>query len=165
MGSLGNRTQRTMSDIYDPATTDPRETIAPLLKRVMMEIFAAVDNAFGLDKELAPFEVTAAQFGILVKLHHQEIDCAVGLCKELNYDRGAMSRMLDRLESKGLIRRVRRDGERRLIAIEITPRGERLFPKMQACVVTTINHFLRGIAPADVHRAEAVLRRMLENAS
>ena len=154
-----------MADVYDPDKTDPRDTIAPLMKRVMMELAMAVDDAFSRDKELAPFEVTTAQFGILARLHFGETESAGDLCKSLNYDRGAMSRMLDRLEEKGLIQRVRRPGERRTIALEVTPRGEKLFPRMRACVIATINRFVRGIPEADVRCAEGVLRRMLENAS
>jgi DNA-binding MarR family transcriptional regulator len=154
-----------MTDFYDPETTEPHDTVAPLLKRVIVAMFTAVDETFKQDKELALFEVTAAQFGILANIHYGEAECAGELCKNMNYDRGAMSRMLDRLEDKGLIRRVRHAGERRMIALEITPRGEKLLPKMKACVVVTLNRFLRGIPEADVRRVEEVLRRMLENAS
>jgi MarR family transcriptional regulator, multiple antibiotic resistance protein MarR len=152
-----------MADYYDPETTEPHDTLAPLVKRVMLAMFAAVDEAFQQDRELAVFEVTAAQFGILANLHYGEAECAGELCKNMNYDRGAMSRMLDRLEDKGLIRRVRHSGERRMISLEITPRGEKLLPKMKTCVVATLNRFLRGIPEADVRRAEDVLRKMLDN--
>lgn len=152
-----------MADFYDPETTAAHETVAPLLKRAIGAIFTAVDLAFQQDKELALFEVTAAQFGILANLHYGQAACAGELCKNMNYDRGAMSRMLDRLEDKGLIRRVRHAGERRMISLEITPRGEKLFPKMKTCVIGAVNHILRGIPEADVRRTEEVLRRMLAN--
>jgi MarR family transcriptional regulator, multiple antibiotic resistance protein MarR len=154
-----------VTDLYDPDTTDPRDTIAPLMKRAAIELSFAVEEAFGRDKELAPFEMSAAQFGILARLHFHETASAGELCKTMKYDRGAMSRMLDRLEEKGLIRRVRREGERRMITLELTPRGEKLFPRMKACVISTINHLVRGIPEGDVRCAEGVLRRMLENAS
>jgi DNA-binding MarR family transcriptional regulator len=83
----------------------------------------------------------------------------------MDYDRGAMSRMIDRLESKGLIRRTRRLGERRMITLQITSEGEAVLPKMQACVVAVLNLLVRGISRSEVVQAESVLRRMLANAS
>jgi DNA-binding MarR family transcriptional regulator len=62
-----------------------------------------------------------------------------------------------------MIRRVRRAGERRMIALEITDEGEAIFPKAKVIVVGVLNRFLRGISKAEVRQTEGVLRRMLAN--
>jgi DNA-binding MarR family transcriptional regulator len=46
------------------------------------------------------------------------------LARELNTDPGAMTRLLDRLECKGLCRRSRSTDDRRVVNIELTPEGE-----------------------------------------
>lgn len=152
-----------MNDIALPQIAE-RNSIGALLGRVKMAISAEVDDALARDAELAPLEVTVAQFAILAQLHFGETACAGDLCRNMSYDRGAMSRMLDRLEGKGLIRRVRRAGERRTIALEVTERGEALIPKMNACVDAVVQRFLRGIDAGEVRLVEAVLQRMLRNA-
>jgi DNA-binding MarR family transcriptional regulator len=152
-----------MNDISLPNIAE-RSSIGSLLGRVKMAISAEVDDALLRDAELAPLEVTVAQYGILAQLHFGDTACAGDLCKNMSYDRGAMSRMLDRLEAKGLIRRVRRAGERRTISLEVTPRGEELFPKMRACVDAVVQRFLQGIAADDIRRVEDVLQKMLQNA-
>jgi len=152
-----------MNDIASPTIAE-QTSIGSLLGRVKMAISAAVDDALQRDAELAPLEVTAAQFSILAQLHQGETACAGDLCKNMTYDRGAMSRMLDRLENKGLIRRVRRAGERRTISLEVTELGLELLPKMRACVDAVVQGFLRDIAPDDIARAESVLLKMLHNA-
>ena len=48
---------------------------------------------------------------------------ASDLCKGISYDAGAMTRMLDRLEGKGLIRRNRSAQDRRLMHLELTEEG------------------------------------------
>ena len=45
------------------------------------------------------------------------------LCKGVSYDPGAMTRMIDRLERKKLVRRVRSPEDRRKIIVELTAGG------------------------------------------
>ncbi|HET9045438.1 MAG TPA: MarR family transcriptional regulator, partial [Casimicrobiaceae bacterium] len=77
--------------VYDPKTFDPNNGIGRLLSRVKMEMHEALDEA------LAPFDITTAQYVILVRLAGNDVDSAAELCKGVSYDPGAMTRMLDRL--------------------------------------------------------------------
>ncbi len=154
-----------MEDIYDPGSVDLRNCIGPLAGRVRTALWAAVDEALAHDTTTAPFGISTAQFVILNTLHHGGGESACELCRLMDYDPGAMSRMIDRLEAKGLIRRVRRDGERRLITLQITDEGEAVLPSMRTCVVAVLNRCLRGISRSEVAQAESVLQRMLANAS
>ena len=85
------------------------------------------------------------------------------LCKDLPYDAGAMTRMLDRLEAKGLISRRRCPDDRRLVKLELTEAGRAALPKMRACSVQVLNHFLRGFSQAEARQLESFLVRMLQN--
>ena len=145
------------------AAIDPRDTLAPLLNRVRAALAAGVDQALMADEDTAAYGLTYAQCAVLAALHQHETQCAGEMCKLLTYDRGAMSRMLDRLEEKGMIRRVRRAGERRMIALEITKLGERIVPKVRATVSGVLSNQLRGISKTEVRQMEKVLRRMLAN--
>lgn len=152
-----------MTDIYDAKTIDLRNCIGPLAGRVRVALGTAVDEALSRDDVVSPYEISTAQFVILSTLHNEGGESACELCKTMDYDRGAMSRMIDRLERKGLVRRVRQPGERRMITLQITVAGEAVLPKMQTCVVGVLNRFLRGISKSEVRQAESVLRRMLAN--
>ncbi len=152
-----------MNDIYDSKTIDLRNCIGPLAGRVRAALGVAVDEALLRDEAVSPYEISTAQFVILSTLHNEGGESACELCKLMDYDRGAMSRMIDRLERKGLVRRVRQPGERRMITLQITAAGEAVLPKMQSCVVGVFNRFLRGISKSEVRQAESVLRRMLVN--
>jgi DNA-binding MarR family transcriptional regulator len=147
-----------VAPIYDPKTFVPGTGIGKLLSRVKMEMHEA------LEQELAPFDITAAQFVILVNLASCEVNSASQLCKGVSYDPGAMTRMLDRLERKGLVRRVRCPNDRRKVILEMTAEGKAVYPKLAASYVGILNRFLRGFTKAEARELEALLERMLANA-
>jgi len=71
--------------------------------------------------------------------------------------------MIDRLETKGLLRRVALAHTRRTMALEVTEAGKRAFPKMQACLTKVVNRLLKGVTKTQVREVERVLKRMLAN--
>ena len=150
--------------IYDAETFKPRESVSYLLGRVKVELMTALDQEFARDSELAALEVTAAQYSILSALALGQADSASQLCKGISYDAGAMTRMLDRLEAKGVVSRSRCPEDRRLVKLELTAIGRAAVPRMWACAVEVLNRFLRGFTRAEVHELQGYLHRMLENA-
>ena len=110
-----------MGDIYDSASYHPRKSVGSLLSRVRVEMLAALDSELAADKRLAPLELSAAQFIVIASLAGDERKSASDLCKGISYDAGAMTRMLDRLEGKGLIRRSRSPEDRRLVHLSHVP--------------------------------------------
>jgi DNA-binding MarR family transcriptional regulator len=86
------------------------------------------------------------------------------LCKKLSYDPGAMTRLIDRLEEKGLVRRLRAEDDRRAQRLELTREGEALYPKIVAALVKVYNQLLRGFNKTEVNQLQDMLKRMLDNA-
>jgi MarR family transcriptional regulator, multiple antibiotic resistance protein MarR len=155
-----------------PVTVDDREEqkpsaihtdLAPLVGQVRLAIIAGVDREFLGCEEVASLEVTAAQFSILKIVLKGNARSACELCKFMDYDRGAMSRMIDRLESKNLIRRVPLAHTRRTMALEVTAAGKAAFPKMEACLDRVVGRLLKGVTKPQLREAEKVLKKMLEN--
>jgi MarR family transcriptional regulator, multiple antibiotic resistance protein MarR len=151
------------AEIYDAKTYEPRKSVGHLLNRVRTAIFAALDAELAADVDLARFEVSAAQFLVIASLAMGEADSASQLCKGISYDAGAMTRMIDRLENKGLIRRRRDADDRRLVNIELTEQGTEAFPRMRLCAMGVLNRFLRGFTQTEARQLEIFLNRMLEN--
>lgn len=144
------------TEIYDPKTFDPKTGIGSLIARVRVKLFEA------LDEELAPFDITAAQYVILVNLANG-VDSASGLCKGVSYDPGAMTRMIDRLERKGFVRRVRSPEDRRVVNLALTEEGKAVYPKLVARAAAATNRRLRGFTKAEAQQLETFLQRMLVN--
>ncbi len=155
-----------MADVYDIESYQPRKGVGHLLNRVRTEMLLALDKALVSDPELAALELSAAQFIVIATLALAETPkSASDLCKGISYDAGAMTRMIDRLEGKGLIRRNRRPDDRRVVYIELTEEGTRAFPRMKVLSMGVVNRFLRGFSQAEARQLEEFLSRMLENAA
>jgi DNA-binding MarR family transcriptional regulator len=150
--------------VSDLKPMDLRESIGGLVSQTRMALFAALDEELKSDAAVAALEVTTAQFVVIAYVLKKNVNSACTLCEQLDYDRGAMSRMIDRLESKGLIRRVPLPHTRRGFALEVTPAGRAAFPKMEACAQRVMTRLLRGLTKAQLREAEKVLRQMLANA-
>src|ERR1700674_446515 len=98
-----------------------------------------------------------------VKIEIGEADSACELCKGISYDPGAMTRMLDRLERRGLVRRVAHPNDRRTSNLELTAEGKAVYPKLRASAVEVLHRFLRGFTQKEARQLESFLQRMLEN--
>ena len=155
-----------MSDIYDSSSYQPGRSIGALLSRVKIEMLSTLDRELAQDKRLAPLEMSAAQWIIVANLAAGpgEPKSASDLCKVISYDAGAMTRMLDRLEAKGLIRRTRSSQDRRLLNLELTEEGRAAYPRMREIAMSVANNFLHGFSRTEARQLESFLNRMLENA-
>ncbi len=145
-----------MTQIYDPKSFNPKTGIGGLVARVRAKMFEA------LDAELAPYDISAAQYVILVGLANG-VDSASGLCKGASYDPGAMTRMLDRLERKGLVQRVRCPEDRRVVKLALSAEGRAVYPKLVETAAKVTNRKLEGFSKIEAQQLETLLQRMLDN--
>jgi DNA-binding MarR family transcriptional regulator len=153
----------TVDEQRDCAASLPTLELAVLIGQVRFAMIAGVDAEFLKNEKLAELEVSTAQFAILRNLLKGSAESACELCKQLDYDRGAMSRMIDRLESKGLIRRVPLAHTRRTVALEVTDEGKAALPLMEECLDRAVQRMLKGVTPAQVREVAKVFKQMLAN--
>ena len=144
--------------IYDIATYEPTNALPGLIGRTRTALLA------NLEERLAPLDLKAADYLVLVTLANGIVDTASSVCSVLAHDPGAMTRKIDALEQRGLVRRVRTEGDRRAIKLELTPEGKKLYPKALAAAVGMANELLEGFTKAEVKALEAMLKRILANA-
>jgi len=147
-----------MKPVYDKDTFHPRESIGALIGLARKTMINKIDA------KLEPFEVSAAQWLVVLLVGQNAVSSASGLCEMLIHDPGAMTRLLDRLESKGILKRVRSAEDRRTAQLELTDSGKALYPKIISAIVDANNGLLRGFSRDEVSQLEGFLRRMLANA-
>jgi DNA-binding MarR family transcriptional regulator len=153
-----------LGDIYEQATYQPCKGLGALISRVRAEMLLALDREMAADEQLAGLEMTAAQWIIIANLAGPEGPrSAADLCKGISYDAGAMTRMLDRLESKGLIRRTRSAEDRRLMHLELTEAGQAAYPRMREISMALANRFLRGFSKTEARQLESFLNRLVDS--
>jgi MarR family transcriptional regulator, multiple antibiotic resistance protein MarR len=151
------------TEIYEVETYQPAGCVGQLLYRVRAAQMSALDQELAQDPDLAPLEISAAQYTIISVLAKYGVDSAAQLCKDLTYDAGAMTRMIDRLEAKGLVNRRRCPEDRRLVKLELTEAGLAALPKLRACSVRVLNRLLHGFSLAEARQLEGFLVRILQN--
>ena len=118
----------------------------------------------GLEGELAPFEVTPAQWAILEMCYRGEANTVSGLARVIPVDAAAISRQLDKLRTKGLIRRRRLARDRRSVRVELTEAGRALVPKLAPCVHANNANFMVGITDEEQTALTNIIQKILKNA-
>ncbi len=116
-----------------------------------------------LDAELEQYGLTGVQYGALKHLADGTALTAVDLSRILHYDTGSMTRMLDRLEEKSLLRRERGKEDRRVVYLRITSAARALLPKLRAAGARVLDRGLAGFSSAEIDALKGYLSRMIEN--
>lgn len=147
-----------MQPVYDIQNFRPSQGVGAHIARARRTIVEAID------RELAPLEISHAQWIVVMLLGDGVAATAAELCRLLIYDPGAMTRLLDRLEKKGVLRRVRAAGDRRTVRLELTAAGKRLYPRILRALVEVFNRLLHGFSKSEVRQLEDLLKRMVANA-
>jgi len=147
-----------MAGFYDVRSFDPHEGLGYLMARVRRTLLEA------LEAELAPLELSAPQAIVIIKTSLGEDAHAAEFCRDLQYDPGAMTRLLDRLEKRGFLRRVRSPRDRRAIRLELTEKGQAALPRIKVAAVTVFNRFLRGFTRSEARQLIGYLKRLMANA-
>ena len=153
-----------MADVYSLENYEPRNGLGHLIGRARAQLLAVLDAELARDAFLGPLEVTAAQFIVIVNLAGSEgATSASELCKGISYDAGAMTRMLDRLEAKGLVRRTRSPDDRRLVNLELTQAGKAAYPRLREISMQVMNRSLRDFTPDEAQALQSLLQRLMKN--
>ena len=148
----------TAATFYRPEGYCADESVGYLMKRVLNSIAQAAD------KRLEPQGITQAQWSPLFMLGRSRASTVAELARELQTDPGAMTRLLDRLESKGLCRRERSTEDRRVVHIELTPEGEAAAERVPFELSQVMNEHLAGFSKSEWTQLKEFLQRMLANA-
>jgi MarR family transcriptional regulator, multiple antibiotic resistance protein MarR len=154
---MGKSTKDTFAGHYDPATYSRDESVGFRIGAVRARLVGSIDAA------LEPLDLTLAQWIALMSIR-EGAGTAVDTCRVIGCDTGSMTRMLDRLEEKALLRRERSKADRRVVHLVITPTGETMAKRAMPLVVGVLNQYLRDFSSDEFDMLKALLRKMLANA-
>ena len=141
----------------DPANYDSQRSIGYWLKLA----YAALQRS--LDARMQPLELTGMQWGPLWLIAYRGVDTVAACVREAGTDAGAMTRMLDRLEAKGLVARERSSQDRRVVQLRLTPRGHEVVAQIPPILIAVLEQHLRGFSAAEALRLLDMLQRFVQN--
>ena len=140
---------------YTPETIIHGSTLGQLLH------FASNCKDKILDQYTTPYELTSAQFKALLCVAFRNMITPVALSQALRIDNGATTRLLDRLELKGLLTRVKDKVDRRQTNILLTEYGKHISKKIPEIAANALNQLTNQLTEAEIAQLELLLKKML----
>jgi DNA-binding MarR family transcriptional regulator len=119
--------------------------------------------AKALDTALVEHNITFAQGRILLMLVTGKFTNAAEFARELYVDAASITRMIDRLEKRGLIVRRTNTGDRRQVNLHLTPDGEQLARQLPAIYSGVLNRSFTGFSAEEIGFLKCLLRKLLAN--
>jgi DNA-binding MarR family transcriptional regulator len=144
-------------NFYSGDRWNPEESIGYLLRQTMSALNRAAET------EMRPHGLTAVQWAPLMIISRGGNPTAASLARDLNTDTGAMTRMLDRLEAKGLLVRSRSATDRRVVVLTLTEQGRDLTTRIPHHLARVYNQHLTGFNHEEFVQFKQMLRRLIAN--
>jgi DNA-binding MarR family transcriptional regulator len=114
-----------------------------------------------MDAALKEVDISSQQMGILLLLKQQTASTPFELSKTLGTDTGLMTRMLDKLETKGLIVRSRDAEDRRVVNLTLTGAGRAVAARIPEIAPVVLNERLKKFTKAEVEELRRLLRKFV----
>jgi DNA-binding MarR family transcriptional regulator len=143
--------------LYDPDTIQLETSLGYFLTKARNVLVARTDQALG------PLELTSQQIGVMLVLASGRANTPLELSREMSYDSGSMTRMLDRLEKKGFLVRTRSEADRRIVELRLTERGRDAAARLPAIGAAVLNEQLSGFTRAELDLLTGMLARIIGN--
>lgn len=144
-----------MAQFYQVEEFTAANSIGFLVCRSKNRIVAMLEGAF------AEQALSFTQWRALMCLRDKVSHTAAELSRELEYDSGSLTRLLDDFEARGLVKRRRSKLDRRIVELELTASGRALLRTLIPRVAELFNRALRGLSYAEVDTLVALLRKLL----
>jgi DNA-binding MarR family transcriptional regulator len=141
---------------YTVETLEAENSIGYLVKRCGVLMTQIAERSF------ASTSVSFTQWMVLMRLcGRAEPLSATQLSRELCHDMGALTRVVDELERRGLVRRERSRRDRRAVELAITPAGCREAESGKRVIVELLNEVAGHYSATELTALVGLLQRMM----
>jgi DNA-binding MarR family transcriptional regulator len=138
-------------------TPTSQESLGTLLALVRTELVRSLEAEIAAKK----LDLRFTQFLILKRLASLGPMSATELARAVELDGGAMTRQLDQLEGRGLLRRCPHEQDRRALRIELTEAGDQLWQQLSGCNERVLHAAQRTLTNAESAQLHDYLERVL----
>jgi DNA-binding MarR family transcriptional regulator len=138
-------------------TPTAQENLGTLLAMVRAELVRSIEAEMAAKK----LDLRFTQFLILKRLALLGPMSATELARAVELDGGAMTRQLDQLEGRDLLRRCPHEQDRRALRIELTEAGDQLWQQLNVCNERVLQAAQRTLTNAESAQLHDYLERVL----
>jgi MarR family transcriptional regulator, 2-MHQ and catechol-resistance regulon repressor len=126
-----------------------------------IKLMRAADSVrTALEHHLAAHDLTENQFGTLEAIYHLGALHQHELGRKLFTSKGNLTVLLDKLESRGLVRRERSSADRRLVAIHLTDAGRETVRSILPGHVARITALMNSLEPNEQRNLARFSKRL-----
>lgn len=143
-----------MTQHYDPHNYSSQDSLGYLLK-----INHSLMHDCG-ERIFATHDISFVQWLVLIKVKDGSAQTASDLCRKMFHDNGAITRMLDQLEERGLIERQRNIQDRRVVNLKITEAGLNKLSYLTPAVINNLNAALESFSTEEFAQLIGLLQKL-----
>lgn len=140
---------------YDATTYLARDSVGYLVRR----LYAMMHTR--LEATLAHRDFTLTQWIVLMQVRDGLARTASDIARDFGHDTGALTRVIDQLERRGLLRRERSSLDRRVVELELTREGHKVIAEVLPLVVAEMNFALAPLDRQEFDQFRARLMRVV----
>jgi DNA-binding MarR family transcriptional regulator len=140
---------------YKASTYRAKSSVGYLVKRANALVIESVEPA------LAEHGFTFTQWVTMMYLRDGLAPNAKDICVQLRHDSGAVTRILDQLEARDLVRRERSLDDRREVKLRLTDAGFKTVELLIPTVVDKLNFVLRDFSANEVSELTRLLNKFI----
>lgn len=139
---------------YKLETFNASRSVGYLVKRINALMVPRIEAQF------ADAELTFTQWVVLMHLCHGGGDTCADIAANMNHDAGAVTRIVDQLEKRDFVERVRSTKDRRVVHLKMLPKGKAIAKSLTPRVMDFWNHILREFTETEALTLIGLLARL-----
>jgi DNA-binding MarR family transcriptional regulator len=139
---------------YSLETLQADNSVGYLVKRCGVLMTQVAERRF------ESLDISFTQWLVLIHVAQQEKISPTQLSAHLGHDMGALTRVVDQLERRGLARRERSRRDRRAVQIAITPAGRRQARSAKRVLLELLNRLIEPFSDSEVDTLISLLQRL-----
>jgi DNA-binding MarR family transcriptional regulator len=144
-----------MRPFYRASHYGMKNSVGYLIRRTANLVLPQIEKIFADD------ELTFSQWTVLMALREWQASTSAEIARNICHDAGSLTRILDQLERRGLVARLRSDTDRRVVMITLTPRGAETVERVMPKVVAFWNGLLGGFNHAEIKTLIGLMTRLV----
>jgi MarR family 2-MHQ and catechol resistance regulon transcriptional repressor len=113
-----------------------------------------------VEPRLVAAGLTTTQFGVLEAILHKGPLSQRDLSLKVLTSPGNMTDLIDKLETRGLVRRIRQKTDRRAVRVELTGEGRMLIEPLFAAHAGDIDEAMAGLDGTELRQLGTLLRKL-----
>jgi DNA-binding MarR family transcriptional regulator len=142
---------------YRAASYQAADSVGYLIRRLYSIMLTQLEAAF------AGHGFTLMQWIVLIYLRDGLAQTASDIAREFQHDSGALTRLIDQLERRGLLTRRRGKSDRRVVRLALTAKGRRTIESLLPVVVEQMNRALAPLSHEEFEQFRSTLARLVDH--